>query len=141
MGLVAGTTCFVGLPGTSAGCCGARSRAVDGAQNGLGGDQVQTSALYPPSDPNGVCTNYASGKTKAFLLHAGEGVDAAAAAEFARLGTMTTTPNCLYAPQPAITLGVAFSPKQNATMATYVMKQNKTPQTNETHNNTTADIP
>ena len=140
-GLVAGTTSIVGLPGTSAGCFGSLSRSVDVAQNGLGVDQVQTSALYPPSDPNGVCTNYASGKTKAFLLHAGEGVDAAAAAEFDRLGTMTTTPNCLYAPQTAITHGVAFTPAQFTTMATNGMKLIWSPQSNVSLYGTTADIP
>ena len=140
-GLVAGTTSIVGLPGTSAGCFGSLSRSVDVAQNELGVDQIQTSALYPPSDPNGVCTNYASGKTTAFLLHAGEGVDATAAAEFDHLGTMTTTPNCLYAPQTAITHGVAFTPAQFATMAAAGMKLIWSPHSNVSLYGTTADIP
>ncbi|MEP6860173.1 MAG: amidohydrolase family protein [Deltaproteobacteria bacterium] len=140
-GLVAGTTSIVGLPGTSAACFGSLTRSVDVAQNELGVDQVQTSALYPPSDPNGVCTNYASGKTTAFLLHAGEGVDAKAAAEFDRLGTMTTTPNCLYAPQTAITHGTAFTPAQFATMASFDMKLIWSPHSNVSLYGTTADIP
>jgi hypothetical protein len=140
-GLVSGTTSIVGLPGTSAACFGSLSRSVDVSQNGLGVDAVQTSALFPPSNPDGVCTNFASGKTTAFLVHVGEGIDAKAAGEFDKLGTSTTTPNCLYAPQTAITHGTAFTPAQFTTMATAGMKLIWSPHSNVSLYGATADIP
>jgi len=50
-------------------------------------DKIQTSALFPPSKSagDGVCDNFASGKTDAYLIHVGEGTDAPARAEFAKL--------------------------------------------------------
>ena len=140
-GLIAGTTSIVGLPGTSGACFGSLARSIDVAQNELGSDTMQTSALYPPSDPSSVCANFASGKTTAYLVHAGEGDDAKAQAEFAALGAMTTPANCLYAPQTAITHGVAFTADNFATMATAGMKLIWSPQSNVSLYNTTADIP
>ena len=140
-GLISGTTSIVGLPGTSAGCFGSIARSIDVAQNELPMDNVQTSALFPPSDPNGVCANYANGKTKAFLVHAGEGLDAKALGEFAKLGTSTTTPNCLYAPQTAITHGTAFTKTELDQMGAAGMKLIWSPQSNVTLYGNTADIP
>ena len=140
-GLVAGTTSIVGLPGTSAACFGSLARSIDVAQNELPDDTVQTSALFPPSNPDGVCANFAAGKTTAFLAHVGEGTDAKAAGELAKLGASTTTPNCLFAPQTAITHGVAFSAADFATMAQNNMKLIWSPQSNITLYNATANIP
>ncbi|MEO6776473.1 MAG: amidohydrolase family protein [Kofleriaceae bacterium] len=140
-GLVAGTTSIVGLPGTSAACFGSLARSVDVAQNGLGVDQVQTSALFPPSSPDAVCANFASGKTTAFLVHVGEGVSAKAAAEFDKLGSITTAPQCLYAPQTSITHGTVFTPAQFATMAAAGMKLIWSPHSNVSLYGATADIP
>ncbi|HEX4455685.1 MAG TPA: amidohydrolase family protein [Kofleriaceae bacterium] len=140
-GLVAGTTSIVGLPGTSAACFGSLARSVDVAQNELSSDNIQTSALYPPSDPSSVCVNFASGKTNAYLIHVGEGDDAKASAELAAIGTMTTPPNCLYAPQTAITHGVAFSQADFTLMASYGMKLVWSPRSNVSLYGTTADIP
>jgi cytosine/adenosine deaminase-related metal-dependent hydrolase len=140
-GLVAGTTSIVGLPGTSAACFGSLARSIDVAQNGLGIDKVQTSALYPPSDPQGVCTNFASGKTAAFLVHVGEGDDAKAGAELAALGTSTTPAGCLYAPQTAITHGMAFTAADFAQMAAAGMKLIWSAQSNVSLYGQTADVP
>jgi 5-methylthioadenosine/S-adenosylhomocysteine deaminase len=140
-GLISGTTSIVGLPGTSAACFGSIARSIDVSQNELSTDTVQTSALFPPSNPDGVCANFAAGKTTAFLAHVGEGIDAKAQGEFAKLGSMTTTPNCLYAPQTAITHGVAFTAADFATMAQHQMKLIWSPQSNVTLYNATADIP
>jgi len=140
-GLVAGTTSIVGLPGTSAACFGTLARSIDVAQNELSTDAIQTSALYPPSDPSSVCANYASGKTNAYLIHVGEGDDAKASAELAAIGTMTTPANCLYAPQTAITHGVAFTQADFSLMASAGMKLVWSPQSNVSLYGVTADIP
>ncbi len=121
-GLIAGTTSIVGLPGTSAACFGSLARSIDVAQNELASDEVQTSALFPPSDPSTVCANFTAGKTAAYLVHAGEGTDAKALGEFAQLGTLTTPPDCLYAPQTAITHATAFTATEFATMGAAGMK-------------------
>lgn len=140
-GLIAGTTSIVGLPGTSSACFGSITRSIDVSQNGLGTDKVQTSAIFPPSNPNGVCTNFGVGTTDAFIPHIGEGVDAKALAEFTSLGTMTTPAECLYAPQTAITHGVAFGPTEFATMAAKGMKLVWSPRSNFTLYHATANIP
>ena len=140
-GLVAGTTSIVGLAGTTSACFGSLARSIDVAQNELGTDSVQTSALFPPSNPDGVCTNFVTGKTTAFVVHVGEGTDSVAAGELAQLGTMTTTANCLYAPQTAITHGVAFTQSDFELMAQAGMKLVWSPQSNVSLYGQTADVP
>ena len=140
-GLVAGTTAIVGLAGTTGPCFGSLARSVDAPQNGLGQDKIQSTALYPPSNPSDVCTNFATGKTDAFVLHVGEGTDATAGGELARLGSMTTPANCLYAPQTAITHGVAFTPTDFVMMGQAGMKLVWSPQSNVSLYGQTADIP
>ncbi|HEX4420871.1 MAG TPA: amidohydrolase family protein [Kofleriaceae bacterium] len=140
-GLIAGTTSIVGLAGISSTCFGSLARSVDTAQAGLGQDKVQTSALFPPSSPSTVCTNFASGKTDAFLVHVGEGTDAKALAEFAKLGSSTTPAGCLYAPQTAITHGTAFTSAEFTTMAQAGMKLIWSPHSNVSLYGQTADIP
>lgn len=140
-GLIAGTTSIVGLPGTSASCFSSLARSIDVAQNGFGIDKIQTSALFPPSNPDGVCANYASMKTDAFLVHTGEGVDATARNEFASLGTMTATQGCLYAPQTAITHGTAFGATEFQAMAAKGMKLTWSPASNNALYQQTTDVP
>ena len=142
-GLVAGTTSIVGLPGTSAACFGSVARSVDVAQNGLGTDAIQTSATFPPSQTSadGVCGNFASGATKAYLIHCGEGTDARALGEFATLSSVTTTPGCLLAPQTTITHGVAFGANEFMTMAQKGVKLTWSPASNVSLYGATADIP
>jgi hypothetical protein len=142
-GLVAGTTSIVGLPGTSSACFGSVARSIDVAQNGLAQDRVQTSAIFPPSRSaaDGVCSNFASSRTNAYLVHCGEGTDATALGEFATLGSVTTTAQCLYAPQTVITHGVAFTSTEFATMKAHDMKLTWSPASNVALYGSTADIP
>ncbi len=142
-GMIAGTTSIVGLPGTSSACFGSLSRSIDVAQNGLATDAIQTSALFPPSAASGdsVCANFTTMKTDAYLIHNGEGTDAPALAEFAKLGTLTTTDDCLYAPQTTITHGTAFTANEFARMATSGMKLTWSPRSNVALYATTTDIP
>ncbi len=142
-GLIAGTTSIVGLPGTSAACFGSLSRSIDVAQSGVSPDKIRTSATFPPSQStaDGVCADFAAGTTDAFLIHCGEGTDAKSLAEFAKLGTVSTTPNCLYAPQTTITHGVAFTATEFATMQAAGMKLTWSPASNVALYAATANIP
>ncbi|MDB4943702.1 MAG: hypothetical protein JWP97_3236 [Labilithrix sp.] len=142
-GLVAGTTSIVGLAGTTSACFGSVARSIDAVQSGLGQDKVQTSALFPPSKSaaDGVCANYTSGKTDAYLIHVGEGTDEAARAEFARLGTASTSAGCLYAGQTTITHGTAFGSAEFTQMAAAGMRLTWSPASNVALYGTTTDIP
>ena len=119
------------------------SRSIDMPQNDLGVDTVQTSATFPPStdDGDGVCANFADGDAEAYLIHVGEGVDATALAEFAKLDTLTTVDGCLLAPETTITHGVAFTASEFATMAERGMKLTWSPASNVALYGDTADIP
>ncbi|CAN5763427.1 hypothetical protein BH09MYX1_BH09MYX1_14870 [soil metagenome] len=142
-GLIAGTTSIVGLPGTAAACFGSIARSIDVAQNGLGSDKVQTSAIFPPSkaSADGVCANFASAKTDSYLIHVGEGTDSKALAEFAQLGAASTVPNCLFAPQTAITHCTAFTATEFQTMGTAGMKLIWSPQSNVALYQATTNVP
>jgi cytosine/adenosine deaminase-related metal-dependent hydrolase len=142
-GLVAGTTSIVGLPGTSSACFGSLSRSIDVSENGLGTDAIQTSALFPPSKASGdgVCTNFTSMKTDAYLIHCGEGTDAPSLAEFAKLGSLTTDAGCLYAPETVITHGTAFTANEFGQMAGAGMKLTWSPKSNVALYAATTDIP
>ncbi len=142
-GMIAGTTSIVGLAGTTSACFGSLARSIDASQNGLGQDKIQTSALFPPSKTaaDGVCANFASMKTDAYLIHVGEGTDPAALAEFAKLGTASTTEGCLYAPQTAITHGTAFTSVEFAQMAAANMKLTWSPASNVALYGSTTNIP
>jgi cytosine/adenosine deaminase-related metal-dependent hydrolase len=141
--LIAGTTSMVGLPGTSSACFGSLTRSIDVVQNGLATDRIRTSATFPPSKAtaDSDCTAFAQGTADAFLIHCGEGTDATSLAEFATLGSVSTTPNCLYAPQTTITHGVAFTQTEFQTMASNGMKLTWSPASNVALYGTTADIP
>lgn len=141
--LVAGTTSMVGLPGTSAACFGSLARSIDVVQNGLGDDRIRTSATFPPSKAtaDSVCNAFAQGTADAFLIHCGEGTDATSLNEFATLGSISTTPSCLYAPQTTITHGVAFTANEFQIMASKGMKLTWSPASNVALYGTTADIP
>jgi cytosine/adenosine deaminase-related metal-dependent hydrolase len=138
-GLIAGTTSIVGLPGTSAACFGSLARSVDMTQNGLPRDKVQTSAIFPPSNPTGVCNNFASNTTDAFLVHVGEGVDAVAKNEWTTLSNSGS--GCLLAPETGITHGTAFTATEFAIMGTKGMKLTWSPKSNVALYNATTDIP
>lgn len=122
-GLIAGSTTIVGHTGTNRSCYGTLARTAEQPSNGLGADHVQVSALFPPSaaSANGVCANFASGATRAYLIHCGEGVDAPSKAELATLGTVTTPDECLFAPQTTLVHATAFGDAELEIMAQHGM--------------------
>lgn len=142
-GIVAGTTSIVGLSGTTSACFSSVARTIDAPQNGLAQDKIQTSALFPPSRSaaDGVCSNVTSARTDAYLIHVGEGVDARSLGELDRLGTVSTTPGCLYAPQTTITHGTAFGAPELARMAAAGMKLTWSPASNVALYGSTTNIP
>src|SRR5262249_13875469 len=133
-------TSIVGLPGISSACFASLARSIDVSQNGLDSSKVQTSAIFPPSNPDGVCSNYSTGDTDAFLVHAGEGVDTRSLDEFARLRTITSDQGCLYAAQTAITHGTAFTATEFAKMAATGMKLTWSPRSNDSLYKQTTNI-
>ncbi len=140
--LIAGTTSVVGLAGTALPCFDSLARSIDTKFNGLDADKVQTAAITPSkTTADGVCKNYENGKTAAYLIHVGEGLDDKARAEFGKLGTMTTTPECLYAPGTAVTHGTAFTAQEFATMKAHDMKLTWSPASNIALYGDTTNIP
>jgi hypothetical protein len=142
-GLVAGTTSIVGLPGTSGACFASIARSIDVAQNGLGEDKVQTSALFPPAadSASGACQNFTSGDTEAYLIHVAEGTNDDALEEFTTLFTVSSPEGCLYAPQTTITHGTALGPTELGQMAAAGMKLTWSPASNLALYGTTTNIP
>ena len=141
-GIIAGTTSIVSLAGVAYPCYGSLARTVDTQFNGLAADTIQTAAITPSmATADGVCSNYASGKTAAYLIHVGEGTDEKARAEFDKLGTSTTTPQCLYAPETAITHGTSFGAAEFATMKEKGMKLTWSPASNVALYAATTNIP
>jgi len=109
-GLIAGTTSIQGSanPANKA-CYGSLARTIDQSPNDLPIDKIQTATLFPSTkSADGVCNNLDSGKTEAFVIHIAEGVDATSLAEFGKLGTVSTTPGCLYQPKTTIIHGTAL---------------------------------
>lgn len=140
--IVAGTTSVVGLAGTALPCFASLARSIDTKFNGLPQDLIQTAAITPSkTTADGVCKNYSAGKTAAYLIHVGEGLDDKARAEFTTLGTMTTTPECLYAPGTAITHGTSFTTNEFATMKAHDMKLTWSPASNVALYGDTTNIP
>jgi cytosine/adenosine deaminase-related metal-dependent hydrolase len=125
--LVAGTTSMVGgaNPGNKI-CYRTLTRTIDQSANGLCGtnplqscpDKVQVNTLFPSSSSaNKVCSNFADDKTRAYLIHLGEGVDASASSEFETLGSVTTPNGCLYSDRTVVVHGTAFDAAQLDVMA------------------------
>jgi cytosine/adenosine deaminase-related metal-dependent hydrolase len=140
--LVAGTTSVVGLAGSPLPCYASLARSIDTPYNGLGSDKVQTAAILPSATTaDGVCRNYANDKTDAYLIHIGEGVDQKARDEFTKLGTLTTTTGCLYAPETAITHGTSFTATEFAAMKAKDMKLTWSPASNMALYGATTNIP
>ncbi|HEX7600483.1 MAG TPA: amidohydrolase family protein, partial [Polyangiaceae bacterium] len=132
-GLIAGTTSIAGsaTPPSNKACYGSLARTADQSPNGLATDKVQVATLFPSkATADGVCTNFASGKTAAYLIHIAEGVDASALSEFGKLGTISTTPGCLYAPKTSIVHGTALGDPELTIMATNSMDLIWSPQSN-----------
>lgn len=132
-GLVAGTTSIAGAatPPSNKACYGTLARTIDQTPNGLPSDKVQMATLFPnQSSADGVCTNFTSGKTNAYLIHVGEGVDASALSEFDKLGTVTTTDGCLYDAKTTIVHGTALGDAEMTIMAQHGMSLTWSPRSN-----------
>lgn len=131
-GIVAGTTSIAGSANpANRSCYASLARTVDQTPNDLGVDTVQAATLFPTkTSADGVCANFATAKTTAYLIHIAEGVDTSALGEFAKLGTITTTPECLYAPQTTIVHGTALGDPELTTMAGKGMKLTWSPRSN-----------
>jgi cytosine/adenosine deaminase-related metal-dependent hydrolase len=131
-GLVAGTTSISGSANPSnRACYGSLARTIDQSPNDLGIDTVQAATLFPTkASADGVCANFTSGKTTAYLIHIAEGIDATSLAEFGKLGALTTTPNCLFAPQTTIVHGTALGDPELTTMAAKGMHLTWSPRSN-----------
>lgn len=142
-GLVAGTTSIVGLPGAAQACFHSLARSIGTPYNDLADDRVQTSALFPPStsSADGVCKNFASGETEAYLIHCGEGTDDKAKAEFATLQAVTSADGCLLHPGTVVTHGTAFGKAEFAVMQAHGVKLTWSPASNVALYGTTTDIP
>ncbi len=130
--LVAGTTSVQASPGgANKTCYGSVARTVDQTSNDLGSDKIQTATIFPTkSSADGVCANFSSGKTDAYVVHIGEGVDATAENEFPKLGTISTTPNCLYAQKTTIIHGTALTDADFGVMGTAGMSLAWSPRSN-----------
>jgi cytosine/adenosine deaminase-related metal-dependent hydrolase len=132
-GLVAGTTSIAGAatPPSNKACYGTLARTIDQTPNGLPSDKVQMATLFPnQNSADGVCTNFTSGKTEAYFIHVGEGVDATALNEFTKLGTITSTDGCLYDPKTSIVHGTAFGDAELSVMAQHGMSLTWSPRSN-----------
>ncbi|MCA9632977.1 MAG: amidohydrolase family protein [Myxococcales bacterium] len=141
-GMIAGTTSIVGLPAaTNYPCVASLSRSIDVKQNDLPDDKIQASSLGPPADATSYCTNYSDGTTDAFLVHAGEGVDATALAEWDDLNTLGNPVGCLIDPKTTVTHGTAFTKTQFDVMGAVGMKLTWSPASNVALYGKTTDIP
>lgn len=131
-GLVAGTTSIAGAanPANKA-CYGTLARTIDQSPNGLPGDKIQVATLFPTkSSADGVCDNFADGSTDAYLIHIAEGVDTTAFNEFAKLRTITTTPDCLLSPKTTIVHGTALGDAELTLMGSKGMSLSWSPKSN-----------
>jgi 5-methylthioadenosine/S-adenosylhomocysteine deaminase len=110
-GLISGTTSIVGGTTTGQLCYGSLARTIDQSSNGLGSDRVQNATLFPSkaATADAVCKNLQSGgKTDAYLIHIGEGINDFAHKEFDKLQSISTTPGCLFNPKTSIVHGTAL---------------------------------
>jgi cytosine/adenosine deaminase-related metal-dependent hydrolase len=131
-GLIAGTTSIQGSANPANKVCyGSLARTIDQTANDLPADKMQTATIFPStSAADGVCNNIASGATNAYVIHVGEGVDASALSEFSKLGTISTTDECLYVPQTTIIHGTAFGDHEFSVMAQHGMSLVWSPRSN-----------
>jgi 5-methylthioadenosine/S-adenosylhomocysteine deaminase len=128
--LAAATTSIVVAPGATARACyGSLARTIDTSANDLPGDTVQTSISVPSTTTaQGVCNNFASGTTDAYVVHVGEGIDSTAKTEFSTLAGRAG--GCLLSPKTTIVHGTAFDATEFGQMATAGMKLVWSPKSN-----------
>lgn len=131
-GLVAGTTSIVGAANPLDKLCyGSLARTIDQRPNDLPDDKIQVATLTPSgATADSVCQKFADDVTDAYVIHRGEGVDETSRAEFDKLGTLTTEPGCLYAPETTIVHGTAFGEAEFQTMAEHGMSLVWSPRSN-----------
>lgn len=131
-GLIAGTTSIQGSPGaTNKACYGSVARTIDQKYNQLPSDLVQTATIFPSTAAaDGVCNNFTSGQTAAYLVHVGEGVDTSAHNEFGKLFTISTVDGCLYDPKTTIIHGTALTDADFVTMGMHQMSLTWSPRSN-----------
>lgn len=130
--LIAGTTSVQGSanPADKA-CYGSLTRTIDQSPNGLGFDKIQAATLFPTnSAANGVCNNFAQGKTDAYVVHVGEGVDQTSRNELSKLATISTQPECLLQPKTAVIHGTAFGDAEMTVLASHGMSLVWSPRSN-----------
>ncbi|MEO5623442.1 MAG: amidohydrolase family protein [Dokdonella sp.] len=142
-GLLSGVTSLVTHANPSNKICyGSLARTVDQSPNDLGADYIQTATLFPTTlSADGVCANFSSGTTHAYLVNIAEGVDQTALNEFAKLGTITTTDGCLYAPQTAIVHGSALGDPEFSLMSQHNMSLVWLPHSEVSLYGATANVP
>lgn len=140
--LIAGTTSIVGAasPANKA-CYRTLARTIDQTANGLCGtsppqscpDSIQVASMIPSTAvADGVCANFTSGSTDAYLVHIGEGVDATARAELNELYTVSTVDGCLFDPRTTIVHGSALLPADLDLLATSGMGLSWSPRSDVT---------
>lgn len=140
--LLAGVTSTMSHAGVNRSCYGSLVRTVDEASNDLGADYIQTSTLFPTmAVADDACARFTSGATHAFVVDIGEGTDMNAASEFLKLGTVSTTDGCLYAPQTAIAHGTALGDADFTQMAASGMSLVWTPHSDVALYGATANVP
>jgi cytosine/adenosine deaminase-related metal-dependent hydrolase len=119
-GVIAGTTSILGaaIIGDKK-CYGSIARTIDQRPNGLSADKVQAATLFPrdAAEADKICANFDTGKTDAYLIHIGEGVDQKSRDEFQKLFDITTTNGCLFSPKTSIVHGTALQDAQFTRMA------------------------
>ena len=116
--LIAGTTSTVSSATPLRSCYGSLARTIDQSTNDLGADHIQVNTLFPnTAAADGICANFVDESTHAYLVNVAEGTNAAALQEFDKLGTVSSTDGCLFAPQTAIVHGTALGDTQFTLMA------------------------
>src|SRR5204862_6128769 len=128
--LAAGTTSILIAPGTARSCFQSLARTIDTTFNDLAnGDKIQTSISVPATaTAQGVCNNFASGATAAYVVHVGEGVDATALNELATFAGRAG--GCLMSPHTTIVHGAAFGLPQFMQLAQANMRLVWSPKSN-----------
>lgn len=128
--LLAGTTSFTLAPGAvDLVCYQSAVRTIDTSRNGLGSDRVRTSISVPTTaSATSVCADFTAGTANAYLVHIGEGTNAAARNEFTTLEGRAG--GCLMVPQTTIVHGTALTTAEFTKMATAGMKLVWSPKSN-----------
>ncbi len=141
--LIAGTTSVQGSANPSdRACYKSLARSIDQASNGLGADEMQTSTIFPNNkSANSVCANFDSGRTRAYVIHIAEGIDTTSRNELTKLGSVTTTPQCLYAPQTAVIHGTSLGEPEMQLLADHGMSLVWSPRSNMFLYGATTNIP